>query len=53
MATTGSAAEAADLARRADEVAAKLKAGTWDSVQALALLSIAKSLSAMASSSDR
>ena len=49
MPTSGSAAaEAADLARRAEDVAAKLKAGGWDSVQALALVSIAKSLSALA-----
>ncbi len=49
MTTTNPAAQdAADLARRADEVSAKLKAGTWDSVQALALVSIAKSLSVLA-----
>ena len=35
---------AAALANQADQVASKLKAGTWDSVQALAALSIAHSL---------
>ncbi|HEY0240134.1 MAG TPA: hypothetical protein VGC37_15975 [Friedmanniella sp.] len=34
------------LVRRAEDAAAKLKVGTWESVQALALLSIAKSLAA-------
>ncbi len=35
---------AAEYATQAASVAAKLKAGTWDSVQSLALLSIAESL---------
>lgn len=50
---TGSntADEAAELARRAADAASELKVGTWDSVQALALVSIAKSLSVIAASS--
>ena len=44
--------EAADLARRAEDAAGKLKAGTWESVQALALLSIAKSLTTLASAAQ-
>ena len=39
-------AQAAALARQAEETARKLKPGTWDSVQALALASIALRLSA-------
>lgn len=39
-------AHAAALARQAQEVASKLKPGTWDAVQALALASIALRLSA-------
>jgi hypothetical protein len=42
--------EAEELAAQATEVASKLKAGTWDSVQALALLSIAVSLADLAAS---
>jgi hypothetical protein len=37
-----------DFANQAAEVAAKLKPGTWDAVQALALVSIAQSLSEIA-----
>ncbi|MGL3805042.1 hypothetical protein ACSYDW_03005 [Paeniglutamicibacter sp. R2-26] len=36
--------QATALAQQAAQVAAKLKPGTWDSVQALATLSIAHSL---------
>ena len=39
---------AQELADQATEVAAKLKPGTWDSVQALALASIAQSLASIA-----
>ena len=39
---------AQDLAIQAADVAAKLKPGTWDAVQALALVSIAQSLAAQA-----
>ena len=39
-------AHAAALARQAQEVASKLKPGSWESVQALALTSIALRLSA-------
>jgi len=39
---------AQELADQAQEVAAKLKPGTWESVQALALVSIAQSLASMA-----
>ncbi|MEV8181727.1 hypothetical protein [Specibacter sp. NPDC078692] len=35
---------AADYANKAADVASKLKPGTWDAVQSLALLSIAQSL---------
>jgi hypothetical protein len=42
-----------DYARRAAEVADKLKAGTYDSVQALALVSIARSLSRIADVLER
>lgn len=41
------------LVRRAEDAAAKLKVGTWESVEALALLSIAKSLAAMTKESVR
>ena len=41
-------AAAADFAERATSVADKLKPGTYDSVQALALVSIAHSLSVLA-----
>ena len=37
-----------ELADRAAEVAEKLKPGTWESVQALALVSIAQSLASIA-----
>jgi hypothetical protein len=37
-----------ELADQAVEVAAKLKPGSWESVQALALASIAQSLAALA-----
>lgn len=40
--------QAKDLVAQATEVASKLKVGTWDSVQALALLSIATSLADLA-----
>lgn len=43
---------AATLARQATDTAAKLKPGTWDAVQALALASIAQSLSAMAARTE-
>jgi hypothetical protein len=39
---------AQELANQATEVAAKLKPGTWDAVQALALASIAQSLASTA-----
>jgi hypothetical protein len=39
---------AQQYADQAAEVAAKLKPGTWDAVQALALVSIAQSLAKMA-----
>jgi hypothetical protein len=42
-----------ELADAATDAASKLKAGTWDSVQALALASIAQSLAAMAARDDR
>ena len=41
-------AEAADLSRKAAEIAGKLKAGGWESAQTLALISIAKSLVVLA-----
>jgi hypothetical protein len=44
---------AADTAARAAEVAAKLKPGTYDAVQALSFLSIAQSLSRIADALDR
>jgi len=37
-----------ELADQAAEVAAKMKPGTWDAVQALALVSIAQSLATIA-----
>ena len=37
-----------EMADQATELAAKLKPGTWDAVQALALVSIAQSLASMA-----
>ncbi|MDX6279150.1 MAG: hypothetical protein QOH03_221 [Kribbellaceae bacterium] len=43
---------ARELAAKAAEVAGKLKAGTYDSVSALALTSIAHSLSVIASRSE-
>jgi hypothetical protein len=39
---------AKELADQATELSAKLKPGTWDAVQALALVSIAQSLASMA-----
>ena len=39
---------AGELADQAAEVAARLKPGTWDAVQALALVSIAQSLASIA-----
>ena len=39
---------AQELADQASELAAKLKPGTWDAVQALALVSIAQSLASQA-----
>ena len=39
---------AADLADQASAQVGRLKVGTWDSVQALALVSIAKSLAVLA-----
>jgi hypothetical protein len=41
------------LADQAVDVAQKLKPGTWEAVQALALASIAQSLAAMASQQER
>lgn len=43
----GVAMNAQELADQATNVASKLKPGTWDAVQALALASIAQSLAAM------
>ena len=43
---------ARELADQAAEVAAKLKPGTWDSVQALALVSISQSLATIAERQD-
>jgi len=40
--------QAEELARQAAAAAAKLKVGVWDSVQALALVSIAMSLAELA-----
>jgi hypothetical protein len=39
---------AENLARQAEELTAKLKAGSWESAQTLALISIAQSLSVIA-----
>lgn len=39
---------AEDLARQAEELTQKMKVGGWESIQALALISIARSLSAIA-----
>ena len=39
---------AQEFADQAAEVAAKMKPGTWDAVQALALVSIAQSLATIA-----
>ncbi len=50
MTTTGLAAQ---NATKAAEVAAKLKPGTFDAVQGLALLSIAQSLVAIAEIMER
>jgi hypothetical protein len=44
---------AQELADQATELAAKLKPGSWDSVQALALASIAQSLASMAKDQPR
>lgn len=44
---------AKELADKASEVAAKLKPGTWEAVQALALASIAHSLADMAQNQQR
>jgi hypothetical protein len=44
---------AQELADQATDVAAKLKPGSWESVQALALVSIAQSLAAMAQDQTR
>jgi hypothetical protein len=41
-----------ELADRAAEVAATMKPGTWDAVQALALVSIAQSLATIAGRQD-
>ena len=43
--------DARELANKASEVAANLKPGTWESVQAMALLSIAQSLATIAEQS--
>ena len=43
---------AQELADQAAEVAAKMKPGTWDAVQALALVSIAQSLATIAGRQD-
>ena len=42
-----------ELADQAADVAAKLKPGSWESVQALALVSIAQSLAAWPQEQDR
>jgi hypothetical protein len=44
---------AKELADQAADVAAKLKPGSWESVQALALTSIAQSLAVMAQDHER
>ena len=44
---------AQELAEQATELAAKLKPGTWDAVQALALVSIAQSLASMAAGAEQ
>jgi len=44
MNTDENARLAAEYADKAAEVASKLKPGTWDAVQSLALLSIAQSM---------
>ncbi len=44
---------AQELANQATDVAAKLKPGSWESVQALALASIAHSLASMAADQTR
>ena len=43
---------ARELAEQATNLAEKLKPGTWEAVQALALASIAQSLAAMAEDRD-
>ena len=43
---------ARELADQATEVATRLKPGTWESVQALALASIAQSLASIAERAD-
>jgi hypothetical protein len=53
-ATSGPPSSGTDLyLQRAEEVASKLKAGTYDAVQGLALISIAKSLSRIADQLER
>jgi len=49
----GAAMTAQELANQATDVAAKLKPGTWESVQALALVSIAQSLASIAAGPPR
>ncbi|MCM0678053.1 hypothetical protein NCC78_25740 [Micromonospora phytophila] len=50
--TARDAAAAKAYAEQAAATAAKLKPGTWDAVQALALTSIAHSLAALANQRD-
>jgi hypothetical protein len=42
---------AQNLARQAEELTGKMKVGGWESIQALALISIAKSLAVIAAGS--
>ena len=53
LVSTHDVTAASTYAEQAAATAAKLKPGTWDAVQALALTSIAHSLAALAASEDR
>lgn len=44
--------DGSSLALRAEEVAGKLKPGSWESVEAMALVSIAKSLASIAAAAQ-
>lgn len=48
MATDDEVTQAANLSQKASEIADRLKPGTWEAVQTLALISIAKSLVVLA-----